>query len=292
MGDLARTRPAPAPPPQRGHPTAGRQGRQAGKGVKAILSQTARFLRHCHDNGVTLETLTQADVDRWLANGPGARNQIRSFIGWTGQRGHTRTGLEVATVKTGRYTTAPLDAYERWDQARRLLHDDTLDPADRVVGLLVLLYAQPLARVARLTLDDINGNHDGLTISFGKHHVVIPEPLAGLLRELPWRRQIGPSGVVPGADRWLFPGRQAGRHLHPEHLRRRLAAVGITARPARQAALLQLSCEIPAAVLADILNIDEGTATAWAARSGGSWNTYAARRLRDLDRDHPSGSCV
>jgi hypothetical protein len=54
-----------------------------------------------------------------------------------------------------------------------------------------------------------------LTISFGKDHVQIPEPFAGLRRQLPWRRQIGPAGTVPNVDRWLFPGRQAGRHIHP-----------------------------------------------------------------------------
>jgi hypothetical protein len=30
----------------------------------------------------------------------------------------------------------------RWDDARRLLHDETLTTADRVAGLLLLFYAQ------------------------------------------------------------------------------------------------------------------------------------------------------
>jgi hypothetical protein len=37
--------------------------------------------------------------------------------------------------------TRPLDDQRRWDIARRLLHDDTLKPDDRLAGLLVLLYA-------------------------------------------------------------------------------------------------------------------------------------------------------
>lgn len=138
-----------------------------------------------------------------------------------------------------------------------------------------------MSTIARLTLQDIRDEPDVLSLTFGKDHVIIPEPLAQLLGELPWRRQVGPSGMAPGADRWLFPGRQAGRHLHPEHLRKRLAALGVPTRPARQAALLQLSREVPAAVLADMLNIDEGTAAGWATRSGGTWNTYAARRVQD-----------
>ena len=88
-----------------------------------------------------------------------------------------------------------------------------------------------------------------------------------LTRQLPWRRQTGPSGTVADADRWLFPGRQAVHHLHPSYLRRRLTALGIQARAARHAALLQLAREVPAAVLADTLGIDVTTATRWAARS-------------------------
>ena len=35
-----------------------------------------------------------------------------------------------------------MDDEARWATARRLLHDDTLKPEDRLAGLLFLLYAQ------------------------------------------------------------------------------------------------------------------------------------------------------
>jgi len=47
-----------------------------------------------------------------------------------------------------------LDAEERWAQARRLLHGDTLDLDDRVAGLLVLLYAQRGTTISQLTIAD------------------------------------------------------------------------------------------------------------------------------------------
>lgn len=235
----------------------------------------------CHVRGVALDALSQADLDRWIADGSAARRRIRSFVSWSARRGYVSADLEVPVARTERYTRPPMDAEERWQQAHRLLHDDGLDPADRVVGILVLLYAQPLARIARLTLDAVYDGADGMTISFGRDRLAVPAPLDELLRQLPWRRQIGPSGMVVDADRWLFPGRQAGRHIHPEHLRRRLAGLGIATRPARLAALLQLPREVPAAVLADMLNIHETTAAGWGARAGGTWNSYAARRVRD-----------
>lgn len=39
---------------------------------------------------------------------------------------------------------------------------------------------------------------------------------------------------------------------------------------------LQLFRKVPAAVLADMPNIDEKAALGWAARAGRTWNTFAA----------------
>lgn len=254
----------------------------AAKNVNAQLIQASYLLRHLETNRIVLADLTQADLDRWLTAGAGTRTLARSFVTFATRRGLVAAGLEIPIRRDGS-TVTPLDDQQRWALARRLLHDDTLDPADRVVGSLIVLYAQPVTRIARLTVDDVHDQATHLTISFGKDHVEIPEPLAGLLRQLPWRRQIGPSGTVPDAQRWLFPGRQAGRHIHPDHLRNRMIALGVPPRAARHAAMLQLAREVPAAVLADILGIAVGTATAWTARAGGTWHHYAAQRVRESE---------
>lgn len=250
-------------------------------GAQDRLRVAAGLLRHLEACDIPLDQLDQPMLDAWLAAGTSTRGHARPFVLFASRRGLAPAGLDVPQSRSRDQTASPpLADQQRWQLARRMLHDDTLDPADRVVGALVLLYAQPLSRIARLTLTDIADRGDRLTLTFGKDDLEIPEPLAGLLRQLPWRRQIGPSGVVPDADRWLFPGRQAGRHIHPDHLRHRMLDLGIPPRAARQAALLQLAREVPAAVLADTLNIDVGTATRWAARSGANWTGYAADRLR------------
>ena len=250
----------------------------AATGVQTRLAETGRFLRHLDESGIALASLTQADIDRWITEGSGQRRLIRGFIVYAGRHDLVPSGLEVAVHDTSA-TSTPTDPDRRWELARRLLHDDTIDLADRVGGTLVVLYAQPVARIARLAVDDIHDHTGRLTITFGKDHLEVPDPLAGLLRQLPWRRQTGPSGAVADADRWLFPGRQAGQPIHPSHLNRRLTALGIQTRAARHAALLQLARDVPAAVLADMLNIDVTTATRWAARSGAIWKNYAATRL-------------
>jgi integrase len=186
--------------------------------------------------------------------------------------------LDVAVIGGGGAPSRPVDLHQRVALARRLLHDHTLDPADRVAGMLVTIYAQPLARVVRLTWDDVDTQGEDVSIMLGNDALLVPDPLGQLLRQLPWRRQVGIGGKVAADQRWLFPGRQAGRPQHPEHVRKRLAAIGISCRRVRNAALFELAREVPAAVLADMLGLHASTAVRWVERAGGNWTHYAAGR--------------
>jgi hypothetical protein len=49
----------------------------------------------------------------------------------------------------------------------------------------------------------------------------------------------------------------------------------------RRAALLHLAAELPAAVLADLLNLSVGTAVGWVNNAGGDWSRHAAALGRD-----------
>ncbi len=72
----------------------------------------------------------------------------------------------------------------RWQHARRLLHDDTIKPEDRVAGLLVLLYAQGPAAISRLTLDQVHAGQQHVRLRLGREPVVLPEPLDALVLQL------------------------------------------------------------------------------------------------------------
>ena len=54
--------------------------------------------------------------------------------------------------------------------------------------------------------------------------------------------------------------------------------------PVRRAALIDLAAQLPAAVLADCLNLSPGTAVRWMHQAGADWNRYAADIART--RDH------
>jgi len=98
----------------------------------------------------------------WLASPQAThRADAGNFVRWA--RKQKLTGLDFAATRW----SAPagvIDTEARWEQARRLLHDGTLKPEDRVAGLFVLLYAQWPATISQLTL--------------GCEPAVLPEPSA------------------------------------------------------------------------------------------------------------------
>jgi hypothetical protein len=95
-------------------------------------------------------TCTQHDIDAWFAQPAAIRRVVRPFLAWARRHRHLAVSLQLPPSHR-REPSTPRDAELRWDYARRLVDDDTLDPADRVAGALVVLYAQPLTRIATLT---------------------------------------------------------------------------------------------------------------------------------------------
>ena len=65
-----------------------------------------------------------------------------------------------------------------------LLHDDSIRLYTRIAGLFVLLYAQPLARVARMRAHQITVNPDGVvTATFDTFPIELPDGMTAPLDE-------------------------------------------------------------------------------------------------------------
>ncbi len=242
-----------------------------------MLNQIARFLIWLRSLEIPVRGCSQADIDLWLSEGKLTRLLIRDFVVWMVQRGHM-TELFVPVVAGSGRPTNSIDDPARWVTARRLLHDDTLDVADRVAGILVLLYAQPASRIIQLTPKHVIQTEGSLSMTLGREPVGIPEPLARLVRQLPQRRRRGSSAYLSDPDQWLFPGGRAGYPITRSHLAKRLRNVGVNIRAARNGALLQLAGEVPPVVLADLLGISINNAARWVRVASGDWSNYAADR--------------
>jgi hypothetical protein len=112
--------------------------------AKTCLNAAIAFLAHLERGGRTLDACTQADIDMWLTDGPPAAADVADFLDWAAT-GNRIERFVVPAAPRGHGPT--LDADARWDNARRCLHDDTLEIGDRVAGSLVLLYGQQLSRI-------------------------------------------------------------------------------------------------------------------------------------------------
>jgi len=232
-------------------------------------------------------TARQGDLETWLTSDHLThRRMAGNFVRWA--RAQKLTSLDFAATKWGG-PSGVIDAEARWQQARRLLHDDTIKPEDRVAGLLVLLYAQWPATISRLTLHDVQADGDDVRLRLGAEPIVLPEPLAALVLQLVACRHgqaaLGDQGTSP----WLFPGGRPGRPLSTFRLVERLRELGLRPAQARSTALFQLATELPAALLARLLGIHISVAVAWQRASSGDWAGYAADYSR---RQQPSAEPI
>jgi hypothetical protein len=243
--------------------------------VRCHVTAADSFLTWLNSEGLTLGTCTQPDLERWIADATVSyRDETGHFARWSVQHRHAR-GLTYGTVRwTGPQGT--IDSEKRWDDARRILNDDSLPTPDRVAGLLLILYAQKIATIGQLTVDDVHIDGDTVTITFGSSPVVLPAPLASEVRELVATRRGKAKIGTPDDAPWLFPGGHPGRPLTDSQIGKRLHNIGIRPKQDRSTALFTLATEFPAAILARMLGVHIKVAVQWQKASAGGWAAYAA----------------
>lgn len=148
----------------------------------------------------------------------------------------------------------------------------------RVAGTLLLLYAQPLVKVAMLRTSDITLTPDGTQITLGDTPVTVPAPFASLLHQHLGGRphlRTGNGTETP----WVFPGLRAGTHIHPNTIRDRLRVLGISLRGARNAALRDLVTQVPPPIVATLLGYSAPVTLRHAAAAAQPFSRY----VRSLD---------
>ncbi|MGE5291118.1 MAG: hypothetical protein ACM3ML_28755 [Micromonosporaceae bacterium] len=239
------------------------------------LRTAVDFLAWLADHSLTLADCKQSDVDLWLETGPSA-GSVRDFLLWAAEHHHCQA-LHVAPPP--RNNAATSDPEQRWEQITRLLHDENLDLTDRVAGCLLLLYGQQLSRIA-MTTDQVTNHNGTVSIRFGRDAIHLPDKLGRAALELA-RTGRAYTGVGSPASRWLFPGGRPGKPITASQLGVRLRKLGIGALPGRRSSMIHLAAHVPAAVLADLLNLGPNTAVRWMHEAGADWTRYAAELAHD-----------
>jgi hypothetical protein len=153
------------------------------------------------------------------------------------------------------------------------VEDESLDLADRVAGLLVLLFAQTVTRVAGLRVTALSVADGETVVNLGQHPVPLPEPVASIFSRYLARR--AHTGTTNTETDFLFPGGRPGQHVTAFQLTKHMNAIGIT-KADRQGALTYLVTEAPAAVVAKATGYSLATTAARSVLFGPDWVRYAA----------------
>jgi hypothetical protein len=227
--------------------------------------------------GIRPDGLTQAGLDRWHASASRTTAKMTSgFLGFA-MTGGFLPRLKLPAHPAPGLRTQPISQEQRLALVRRALTGSTGPVRTRAAGLLVLLFAQPASRITRLTAGDITADGTGTTfLRLGDPPVPVPEPFAALLRQTAEAPAGHLAAAIPAAGRWLFPGQNAGRPLHPATLSHLLTEYGIPVPAARTAAFQALVRQAPAPVVAQALGYSGTAAASNAAAAGDTWSRYAA----------------
>ncbi len=175
---------------------------------------------------------------------------IRTFIIWCKKM---RVNRSITLGHRQAKTVRVLTQDQRLEWIRELLSGDSESLPYRVAGTLLLLYAQPLVKVAAIPMSKVLVAPDGLSLELGATPSPVPEPFAELLKSHITNR---PNLRTAGADNpWLFPGYRPGEHLHPNTLMDRLRWLGMDLLGARNTALRELVTQVPPPVVAEMLRL-------------------------------------
>ncbi|WP_318199662.1 hypothetical protein [Streptomyces sp. SCL15-4] len=247
-------------------------GRSQTHQAKQETTQAGAFLAWLADRGRTIEHCRQADLDAWHTEKLATRRPAQTFLRWcmkTGRMPNLTLPPQVITQDQ-----APLNQHRRLAMLRRVLNDDSLPLRSRIVAALVLVYAQPVSRIVRLTIDDVTDDETTVAVSLGDPPSPLPEPVAELMRAYLRSRQHLPYASSRSAC-WLFPGRQPGQPMNSVSLQVHLREIGVPPQRGRTSAIRQLVLQAPAPVIARALGYHDKTAARLVTEAGGTWSRYA-----------------
>lgn len=241
------------------------------RAAKQEITEVIKFLNWLdRSHGRTAQTATQHDVDQYLQSGPTTRHLIRTFFVWC-HANHINTGVEIGHRSAK--TTPALTDEQRLQWIKQLMRGDVTSLHQRVAGLLMLIYAQPVTRIVALRVGNLQLTPTELRITLGTEPAPVPAPFAILIYELLEHR---PNLQTTGNDTmYLFPGYRPGRHLHAQTVMKELRRHGIDLRGGRNSALGNLVKLAPASIVADMLGYSYQVTERHAALAATTYSRYA-----------------
>lgn len=242
--------------------------------TKTHLSAVADLLGTIADQGFTLKNYPQRLFDAHVASRGRVGQDLTPFIRWA--KAQKLTTLESRYTQY-RLTGAGASEEQRWKWIDELIQSTELGTAQRLAGLLVLVYGVDLTKVVTVRRRAVDLQRG--TIELGKDPISLPDRVLHLVRE---------QLEKPQPNFWLFNGLKRGQHLTPNSISIPLSKRGINLSAGKYAARLSLSRDLPASIFADLTGMSITAATRWSELSGRDWVDYLRLRLPIATDPHAS----
>jgi hypothetical protein len=178
--------------------------------AKQSTTVAVNFLAWLGTNNVALDAVSQHDVDRWFSSGPGTNGRLDTFLYWALSN---RLIPKVDVPRHQRGSGPILTERQRISAIRRVLTSDNLMLSTRVAAGLVLIFGQPVYRVAAMKINQVTIDGGRVAIRFGHDGLDVPEPFATLLASL-YESRANLQTAAHHESQWLFPAtRQASTSI-------------------------------------------------------------------------------
>lgn len=253
------------------------------------IRSALRLIEYVESTGRQTKDLTQVVLDDWTAGNRDRTRRIAGFVAWLNKRGI----VDNVTISPIRHLR-PNELSCEVDHVRRitdLLNEHSrLDLPTRVAGLLLLLYGVRIVQLQTLTTADVFITADRTSIALAQHPIDLPEPVAKLVEQLAQKaaEDARAQTLDPNAH-FLFPGARRHEPIHSTTLGRKLAKAGIPTRLSRNYAMVALTSDLPAAVVATQLGLDPSTTNLWAKFGQRDGSEYLLARAEMPTAQHYSG---
>ena len=206
-------------PAMRARAAAGPLRTTAAQYARSRFIQAETFLTWTAALGVRPSALTQADIDAYYAShATHQREGVRAFLIWAAGHGHIPGHLDIPRQQP--YAGQAITQQRRLDLLRRFATDEAIPIRPRAAACLMLLYAQPLSRILRLTAADLTRDERRPDLAAARRPAQ-PRPRALRRAAAPARRH--PPRPRPRQPRQRLavprpqrrPARRLPAHLHP-----------------------------------------------------------------------------
>ena len=250
------------------------------------IRAAARLLHHLEQEGEILSPLTQEALDRWTGGNAARSGDIAPFVSWLSSTG------QYPRLRVERGKMAKPSEISEEDEHHALIRtfiagsDDAVNLPTRVAGLLVLLYGARTDRIHRLSTTDTTTVGLRTYLALSTEPIEIPSPVAQLLARLVADAERNPRALRRDSEgSYLFVSpRRHHEPIHPTTLGRWMTRAGVSPRIARNFAMLALTSDLPAAVVATQVGITPQAASRWAQFSQRDSVEYIAARASPFPR--------